>query len=55
MLMTTVPLIAFCRSLRLRLMMLMSRLNRYTSCILKISSELGSSIFLMTNRSGILV
>jgi len=55
MLITTVPLIAFWRSDKLLLMMAISKLNLYTSCILKISNELGSSIFLTIKRSGILV
>ena len=52
--MTIVPLIAFWRSLKLLLMMPIKELNLSTSCILKISRELGSSSFLRGRGSGIL-
>lgn len=52
--MTTVPLIAFCKSPKLFFITLISLLNLYTYCILNISSEFGLSVFLIYSKSGIL-
>jgi hypothetical protein len=54
MLITTVPFMAFCKSLRLFFIIPISALNLSTYCILKMSKELGSSILRTGRKSGTL-